>query len=55
LFKNKYISAIVGHEMMRQKKKKKEVVLYRAIADWYWEVKSSSDFMVTWEEFCVSR
>jgi len=42
--------------MMRQKKKKKkEVVLYRATADRYWEVKSSSDFMVTWEEFCVSR
>ena len=42
--------------MMRQKKKKKkEVVLYRARADWYWEEISSSDFMVTWEVFYVSR
>jgi hypothetical protein len=39
---------------MRQKKKK-EVVLYRATEDWYWEVESRSDFRVTWEEFCVSR
>jgi hypothetical protein len=61
LFKIKHIiNAIVGHEMMKQKKKEEEeeeevVLLYRATADWYWEVKSSSDFRVTWEEFCVSR
>jgi len=55
LFKIKYIiNAIVGHEMMRQKKKEEEV-LYRATADWYWEVKSISDFRVMWEELCVSR
>jgi len=56
LFKIKYIiNAIVGHEMMRQKKKEEEEVLYRATADWYWEVKSISDFRVMWEELCVSR
>jgi hypothetical protein len=56
LFKIKHIiNGIVGREMMRQEKEEEEVVLYRANADWYWEVKSSSDFRVTWEEFCVSR
>jgi len=53
----------VGLEMMKQKKKKKKkkkeeeevVLLYRATANWYWEVKSNPDFRVTWEEFCVSR
>jgi hypothetical protein len=29
--------------------------LYRATVHWYWEVKSISDFRVTWEELCVSR
>jgi phenylpyruvate tautomerase PptA (4-oxalocrotonate tautomerase family) len=34
--------------MMRQKEEEVVVVvLYRANADWYWEMKSNSDFRVT--------